>query len=431
MIDALLAEETVAGCILVDAPGTLPLIRGIVSAGDFAGTNTKAVFRAACELADEGLPVDPVTIQARAAETGTALSSEWVRASMQTFTTTASVAANADVVHRAAIEREALAVGEDLTDGHLSPEEALARLQSVLDGQRATIPTPQEAAKQFYNRLLKASEGELQSCLPTGFPALDAVLGGGLAIPGLTTLAARPSVGKTAVGLAIASNVARSGGRVLYISLEMSSDQLWARLLASRTGISATQLQSGDIREGSTWTLINRGVTELAGEPLMIWDKPCTMDDIELRTRSASPLDLLVVDHVGIVRNNRGDTRQPYVIATEKSHRLQQLAKATGVPVLMLCQLNRGVEGRENKRPRMSDLRDTGAFEEDSDAVLLLSREDYYTHTAKPWDHQTMEINVAKNRHGEVGTVCLDYVAMITTVREMGFREVSDATPFD
>ena len=431
MYDSLLAEEAVAASILVSPQTVLPTIRGIVQPGDFIEDNARAVYRAAVELDDNRLPVDPVTIQERAAEMGSPVSSEWIRETMASCPTAANIAVNAEIVHKAAIDREARNVGEELTEGKLTPEEALERLQDTLTGRRSTLPTPAEDATAFYTMVCQAAEGELRTSLPTGFPELDDVLGGGLAASGLTTIAARPSVGKTTLGLAIASNVARDGGRVLYISLEMTRNQLWARRLASRTGISATSILNGNIRDDGAWKMIGKGVSELSQEPLIIWDKPCRIGDIELKARAAAPLNLLVVDYMTNITDEKGEAANPYVSASNKCRRLQALASAIEVPVLMLSQLNRAADARDNKRPRLSDLRDTGKIEECSDAVLLLYRDSYYQdNKPQPWEHQTLEVEVAKNRHGQTGRVCLDYVPMTASVLSGGFRDVSEVTPF-
>lgn len=436
MIHSSMAEESVIGCILVDAQTVLPTIRGIVQPGDFVEANARAIFRAAVELDDNRLPIDPVTIQQKAAEMGFPVSTEWIRETMHLTVTTANVAADAEVIHKAAVGREARNVGDDLTEGKITPEEALERLQGVLTGGRSTLPTPVEDATEFYQYISDAAEGKTAPFLPTGFAALDDLLGGGLIKSGLITLAARPSMGKTAVGLAIASNVAKAGGRVLYISLEMSRPQLMARRLASRTGISFTRLLNGSIQKDDiqTWQTVGRGLTELSAEQLIISDNPCRVGDIELKARASMPLDLIVVDHMGIVTADRGEESNFYVSSTNRCKRLQQLAKSTGTPVLMLCQLNRAVESRDNKRPKMADLRDTGAVEECSDAVLLLYRDGYYQENKpQPWEHQIIEVDVAKNRHGQTGTASLDFVGMLTLVRGIGegLHEVDTPTPFD
>lgn len=429
-MDSILAETYLAGCILCDPQESLPTVRGIVQSGDFADANCRSVFRAAVDLEDNRLPVDAVTIQTRASEMGTPLSTEWLRSTMNECLTIANLSVNAEIVHRAAIDREARTVGNELALGVISAEEALQKLQTGLAGGRSALRTPAEMGKDFFALLNRISMGEENPYLPTGFTALDKVLGGGLVKSGLITVAARPSVGKSVVGMSIASNVAHSGGRVLYISLEMTETQLMARRLSARTGIGCDRLMNGIPEDAvEEWRSVGRGVTALSEEQLLIYDKGCRVGDIETKVRSSLPLDLVVVDHFGLVTPERGEENL-YTSATNRVKRLQQLASSTGVPVLLLCQLNRGSESREDKRPRMSDLRDTGAVEECSDAILLLYREGYYNRTQAD-DRQIMEVNVAKNRHGQVGTVTLEFIPRLAMVKGFDeFRETEDESPW-
>lgn len=435
VVDSAMAEESVIACILSDAQNVLPTVRKILQPGDFVEANARAIFRAAVELDDNRLPIDPVTLQERAAQNGNPVSTVWIKQTMAAFLTTASIAANAEAVHRAAIDREARDVGEMLMRGVIIPEEAAERLQDVLTGRRSTLPTPSEDAAEFYTRLCRARSGEIRTTLPTGFRDLDNILGGGLAEGGLTTIAARSSVGKSTVALAIADNVARAGGRVLYFSLEMPKHQLWSRRLASRTGMDSTRIASGTFPDTEeTWQAIKRGVSELAEENLLIWDKPCRIGEIELKMRAAAPLDLVVIDYLTNITDEPGERGNPYVSASNAVRRLQALASATGVPVLLVSQLNRASDSRDNKRPRLSDLRDTGKIEEVSDAVLLLYRDSYYEETRpNPWEPETMELDVAKNRHGMTGRVYLEYTPMCTTVRSAGdgIRDTDEPTPFE
>lgn len=435
-----MAESSVAGCILCEPTETLPTIRAILQAGDFAEENTRAVFRAACELADEDAPIDPVTIQARAAKLGADISSEWLRETMESFLTTANVAVNANIVRDMAIQRVAKEIGWSLEQGELTPQEAAEQLHNTLSGQRSTLPTPQEDASQFFAYLNDAASGKKLPFLSTGFPSLDDTLGGGLISSGLITLAARPGIGKTVMALAIADNVAAAGGRVLYESLEMSREQLWARRVAKRTGISYSALQSGQFAnvqdQQDAWQKVGRAMSTLSELQVIINDQNAKLDDIERHVRAAGKLDLVVIDHMGFIIPDRANA-ELYWTTTMISHRLKRLAKATGIPVLMLCQLNRASEQRLDKRPNLADLRNSGAIEEDSDAVIGLYREEYYKpreEQPKPWEPQTMEVITLKNRHGMTGTNYFDFVGMISSVREKGgygaFRETAERVPF-
>ena len=435
-----MAELSVAGCILCEPSETLPTVRAILQPGDFGDENTRAVFRAACELADEESPIDPVTIQAKAAKIGTELSNEWLRSAMENFITTANVAVNASIVREMAILRAAKDIGFGLEQGDLSPQEAAEQLHNALAGQRSTLPTPQEDAGNFFAYLNEAASGKTRPFLSTGFPGLDDTLGGGLISSGLITLAARPGIGKTVMALAIADNVAANGGKVLYESLEMSREQLWARRVAKRSGISYSKLQSGrftdDQGQQEQWARVGKAISGLSQLQVIINDQNAKLDDIERHVRAAGKLDLIVIDHMGFIIPDRANA-ELYWTTTMVSHRLKRLAKATGIPILMLCQLNRAAENRMDKRPSLADLRNSGAIEEDSDAVIGLYREEYYKPREEqpmPWEPQTMEAIILKNRHGMTGTSYFDFVGMISTVREKesygSFREVKEKAPF-
>lgn len=436
-----MAEVSVAGCILVEPTETLPAVRAVVQAGDFGNENCRAVFRAACELADAEEPVDPVTIQNKAEKLGTPLSNEWLRETMDSYVTTANVAVNAGIVREMAILRAAKDIGFNLEQGSLSPQEAAEQLQNALSGQRTTLPTPTEDGVKFLQYLSDASEGKSKPFLSTGFHSLDDTLGGGLVSSGLITLAARPGIGKTVMALAIADNVAANGGRVLYESLEMSREQLWARRVANRSGVSYSKLQSGTFADGTDdrekWQAVTRAINQLSNLDVIINDQNAKLDDIERHVRAAGKLDLVIIDHMGFIIPDKANA-ELYWTTTMVSHRLKRLAKATGIPILMLCQLNRASEQRLDKRPNLADLRNSGAIEEDSDAVIGLYREDYYKQgddAPKPWEPQTMEVITLKNRHGQTGTNYFDFVGMISSVRERSnrqtFTDAYDVTPFD
>lgn len=435
-----MAELSVAGCILCEPSETLPTVRAILQTGDFGEENARAVFRAACELADEESPIDPVTIQARALKDGTEISNDWIRSAMENFLTTANVAVNANIVREMAILRAAKDIGFGLEQGDLSPQDAAEQLHNALAGQRSTLPTPQEDAANFFSYLNDAASGTTRPFLSTGFHGLDDTLGGGLISSGLITLAARPGIGKTVMALAIADNVAAAGGRVLYESLEMSREQLWARRVAKRTGISYSQLQSGQFTtekdQQSQWAIIGKACDVLSRIQLIINDQNAKLDDIERHVRASGKLDLIVIDHMGFIIPDKANA-DLYWTTTMVSHRLKRLAKATGIPILMLCQLNRAAENRLDKRPSLADLRNSGAIEEDSDAVIGLYRDAYYKpmeEQPRAWEAQTLEVITLKNRHGMTGTNYFDFYGMISSVRERGntdgFRDIDEKTPF-
>lgn len=434
-----MAEESVCACILVNPAETLDLIRQNVTADDFAMESARSVFRSACVLADSGGPIDPATILEQARKDGLPLSEEWVRETMKAYLTTANVEFNSRIVREAAVNRRAKEIGFALENGDIAPQDAVEQLQNVLAMRISTLSTPNEDALAFSNYLNEVAAGVKKPFVSTGLENLDDILGGGLVSEGLITLAARPGLGKTVMGLVIADNVAAAGGRVLYESLEMSKEQLWSRRVARKSGLSYSKLMGGTFRtdDDNEWMSIMKATAELSKRQLYISSENAKMSDIERHVRQAGKLDLIVIDHLGLIIPDKV-TDSLYLPTTMAVHSLKRLAKATGTPILLLCQLNRANMQRGDKRANLADLRNSGAIEEDSDAVIFLHREAYYLppeEQPKPWEPQTMEVNVAKNRHGETGAVFMDFVGMLANVRPQGnrkrFEDIDDNTPFD
>lgn len=436
-----LAEESVAGCILCAPQETLPLIRQIVSASDFATDPARSVFRAASSLSDDHKPIDPTTILAQAEKEGLPLSAEWVKQTMAAYLTTANVEYNASIIRERAVTRKAKDIGWALEQGEIEPQTAVEQLQDALSARPTVLSTPVEDARQFFNYLNDVSSGEVKPFISTGLRNLDEILGGGLISEGLITLAGRPGQGKTVAGLVIAENVAAAGGRVLYESLEMSKEQLWARRVARATGIAYKKLLNGkfDVDSERDWKAIAKATSDLSKRSLYISSTNAKLADIERHVRQSGKLDLIVIDHLGLIIPDKV-TDSLYLPTTMACHALKRLAKSTGTPVLMLCQLNRANTQRQDKRGTLADLRNSGAIEEDSDAVIFIHRDAYYLppeEQPKPWEPQVMEMNVAKNRHGETGAVYMDFVGMLANIRakdeweNRGFNHTDESTPWE
>ena len=414
------AERSLAGCLLVDPAATFKAVVGIVSPGDFLDTNASAAFTATSALLSAGRPCDPVLIQQEAGKQGTPLSNEFCREAMQDYITTANAAETARIVHDAAIQRRAREVGLSLADGDLSPVEALAQLQDIIKARSNSLHTPTEAANAVMDYICSAASGETKPFLSTGFPSLDKQLSGGLVAGGLITIAARPGTGKTTAALNIAENVAAAGGKVLYVSLEMTEQQLWACRAANLSGLSRSAIYSGRIgSEARDWGRLTDAFDLLSRRPFFIRDVPSTLEDIEREARCLDDLALIVVDHLGLVKPTERGSR--YEQMTETAHRLKQLALSLRVPILALCQLNRQSEQRDSKRPTMADLRDSGAVEEDSDVVCLLFRGAQYLpedERPNPWEIQSIDFICDKNRHGAAGIVTLNYCGYNSRIME-------------
>ncbi|MDD7593762.1 MAG: replicative DNA helicase [Peptoniphilaceae bacterium] len=264
--------------------------------------------------------------------------------------------------------------------------------------------------------------------IPTGFRWLDELLSG-LHRSDLVLLAARPSMGKTALGLNIGFNAARYRDkegkhpyRVAIFSLEMSKNQLVQRLIAMASGVNLQRIISGDFKEDEDWAQLIQGVTVLQELPIFI-DDTSGISVQELRSKCRrlqiqEGLDLVVIDYLQLMSadsGGRNENRQQEI--TQISRGLKGLAKELNCPVLALSQLSRKAESREGARPMMSDMRESGAIEQDADVVMLLYREDYYNEET---EHPNVtEVNVAKHRNGPIGKVNLYFEKELTRFKDL------------
>ena len=411
----MLAEDSYIGALLISPLEVLAATRGLVRVADFQGSAPRAVYRAACELADLGEVIDPVTIKGRV---GQEVTDDYLIECMEVTITAANAGEYAKAVHEDAVGREIRKVcAASAVNKTTPPEELLrdtiAQLQDLQTGSNANVQEPAETAKDFYFRL---TDDSYKSFTSTGYDSLDTVLGGGLVTSGMIALAARPGVGKTMLGLCIADNVAATGIPVLYISLEMDKYQLMCRRVGRLAGLSYNMLQQGRVTDAETKAKVTEALSTLMTRPVYIEDKPASLMDVELKARGIKELGLIVIDHLGLLRSNIKGSR--YEIVTEISHGIKRLAQSLGIPIVALAQLNRENEGRNDKRPRLSDLRDSGAIEEDCDAVALLHRPG--VEGLKPWESQPLEIEVAKNRHGYTGRAEMLFYGLTARIVESG-----------
>lgn len=257
--------------------------------------------------------------------------------------------------------------------------------------------------------------------LPTGFRMLDGVLNG-LQRTDLIILAGRPGMGKSSLGVTFAHYAAkRHGARVAIFSLEMSEAQLAMRLLSMETGLAGGHLKSGRLNEDEQAVLM-LAAQSLSELPIMIDDTPgLSVADLRAkahRLHAEHGLDLIVVDYLQLMAGGtgrKGENREQEIAYISRS--LKALAKELNVPVIALCQLNRAVEGRADKRPLLADLRESGGIENDADVVLLLYRDDYYNKDSE--QQNVAEVIIAKHRNGATGTVGLYFRKELTQFRDL------------
>ena len=259
---------------------------------------------------------------------------------------------------------------------------------------------------------LAANQGRVPG-VPTGFSEIDQYLGG-MGNTNLILVASRPGMGKTAIAMNIAVNAVRETGKsAVYFSLEMSRDQLVMRLLSSEAFINSRKLQTGDLTPDE-WTRVANASTVLSKLDMRFDDNPnIGVAEMKAKCRRVENLGLVVIDYLQLMQGGgrRNDNRVQEV--ADISRNLKIMAKELGVPVLCLSQLSRANEKRENKRPMLSDLRESGSIEQDADVVMFLYRDEYYNENTE--DKNVAECIVAKNRHGATGTIKLQWIAQHTT----------------
>lgn len=394
-------EVALAGSILID-PRCLEVIRGLVSPDLFAHKNSKAIFEAACALEDEGKTVDIITIRDRA-ETW---DQTFALQAMEITPTAANAEAHCRALLKEAARRELMektaAALADLTNRHDTAAVAadlLAAAEAVTRGElEGGVVTSVQASVDFLDAVFRASGGRSPT-VSTGYRRLDAILGGGFLREGLYILGARPGCGKTTFAIAIADRMLAQGHRVLFVSLEMSRNQLMARWAAAILGKhTAAQILTGTFPPEETDTVV-QCVKDLSQKPFFFNRRSAlNVQEVQFLARQ-NRVDVVIIDYLGLLQH--GDGKSLYERVTNTSNALKRMARTLGVPVLCLAQLNREVEGRKNDPPRLSDLRDSGAIEQDADGVLLIHK--YDASQAGEYEAASMEITVAKNRHGPMG----------------------------
>ena len=406
------AEQSVIGSILL-SPNCLPEVERDLRPSDLRLEADRALYEAALALERSGEKMDVVTILDRAAKMGQPVSREYAFQLLEITPTAANVGAYIQIVREYVLRNGLMGVSESIRAGVLGREAPQAVLtqgaQMLTDlmtqGNAGRLSSPTEQLAAFYRQRDAIDSGDAKGYVCTGYMALDKLLGGGMINSGLYLLAARPGMGKTTLALNIADRVAQADP-VLFVSLEMDDEQLTAKRISRETGISSEKLLMQPLND-QEYAQVAAATQKLSTLSLYTNKAPAvTVGDISALARSIGGLRLIVVDYFGKIApppESRRSGRVEYT--TENSGALKDLARSLKVPVLALCQLNREVETRQDKRPQLSDLRDTGALEQDADGVIFLYREDYYADpgTLDPKVPSMMEVNLAKNRHGCVG----------------------------
>jgi len=420
------AEESLLGAMLLSRDAISAATEAHVEASDFYKPAHGHVYEAVMSLYGQGEPVDPVTVadELRRAELLDALGGRQTLLRLQTGTPASANAAHyAKIVNELALLRRLIAVAGDIAemgyDDSSEAAETLDRAESLVfevaehrvsDSMVAVTTALQDALDQL--EALYGSEGDITG-VQTGYTDLDHLLLG-LQPSNLIVVASRPGMGKSSFALGAAANVAMTARRpVMFFSMEMGVLELTKRLLAGEARVDARRLQTGDIPEAD-WGRLSHAVGRLAETPLYIDDNPhCTVMEMRAKARRAKArhgdLGLIVVDYLQLMTpstTRRMENRQ--VEVAEISRGLKILARELDCPVMALSQLNRQLEYRQDKRPMLADLRESGGLEQDSDVVVFIYRDEVYNPESD--QRGSAEIIVSKHRNGPTGVTRLAFL---------------------
>lgn len=421
------AEQSVIGSMLMDREAIITSSE-IVTAEDFYQHQYGIMFEAMVELFNEGKPVDLVTLQNRLKEKDVppeVSSLEFVRDIITTVPTSANVKSYANIVREKAVLRRLIKVNEEIANdcylGRESLETILAEtekkifdlLQSRHSGDFMPI---RQIVLNVLENIEKASKTkETVTGIPTGFIDLDYKTSG-FQPSDFILIAARPSMGKTAFVLNVVDYVTvRRGLPCMVFSLEMSKEQLVNRMLSMESNVDSQKLRTGTLTD-SDWDAVVEGVGIIGGSKLIIDDTPgISITELRSKCRKAKlehGISMIIIDYLQLMTaSGKGsDNRQQEI--SEISRSLKALAREMQAPVVALSQLSRACETRTDHRPMLSDLRESGAIEQDADVVMFLYRDDYYN---KDSDMKDMaEVIIAKQRNGPIGTVNLVWMPQYT-----------------
>lgn len=419
---AIEAERALLGSIMLK-PDAIHEVAEIVSTDSFYVEKHRIIFRAFIDLAASGNPIDLLSAANRLKELSElerAGGNAYLAELVSTVPSAANLKYYAEIVQKKSIMRGVIEAAADITDIGFDEsrdieeivDSAEKRLGEVTSSptMRKFVPISEElkeASERFEN--LSTSDHSIRG-VPTGFQQLDNILAG-FQRSDLIILAARPSMGKTALALDIARQTAiKHGTPVGIFSLEMSSQQLVDRMLAAEAKVDAWKLRTGKIDSDQDFERIRDGMERLSKAPVFIDDQPASnaliMRSVARRLKREHGIGLLVIDYLQLMTSTVSRSSDSLVQqVTEISRSLKALARELDVPVLALSQLSRAIEQRRG-RPRLSDLRDSGSIEQDADVVMFIHNEDRYKEPGEEKSN-VAEILIEKHRNGPTGKVDL------------------------
>ena len=422
------AERAVLGGIMLKNDAW-DLVAGLVLQEDFYQTEHQLIFKTIKDLQDLGKPIDLITVQDTLEGNGDLPElvklggKDYLTQLAQETPSVANIESYAEIIKQRSNLRKLITAVDQISK--TARESDSSSSDQVIDNAEERILSLRDDFKRsagpkeirdllgpVYSFIQEANEsGDSLIGVSTGFPVIDEITLG-FQRSDLIVIAGRPSMGKTALALNIAENVARQTDRtVLIFSMEMSAEQVVRRFISSIANIDLQRLMRGQLQDND-WEGIDKALSVLSSKKILLDDTPA-LSPTELRARSRrvkrenKDLAMIVVDYIGLMQIP-GKSENRVTEISEISRSLKALAKELDVPVVALSQLNRAVESRPNKRPILSDLRDSGAIEQDADVIAFLYRHEYYDRSDLE-NKGKAEINIAKQRNGPTRTTSLAF----------------------
>ena len=429
---SLIAEQSLLGSILID-PDAFNDIADMVSSTDFYITEHTQIYLAMHELFLTNSEIDIVTLIDTLVRKGIYDKSggeDYIRTLSQVVPNALNVKDYAKIVKEKSILRGLIEVCGDISNVAYSEHESTTSIIDYAENKIFEIAQGRDSknfrhirevlGSVYENLQALSTNAESVQTTSTGFSGLDAVLAG-MGKSDLVVVGARPGMGKTSFVLNIGTNVAiQTKKKVCIFSLEMSAEQLVSRILSSEAMIDSYAMRSGNLKP-EEWDKLADAASRLAGSDILIDDTPgITVTEMKAKLRRVDNLGLVVVDYLQLMQGDRRNDNRVQEMG-DISRGMKLMAKELMVPVICCAQLNRSTEQRTTKKPMPSDLRDSGAIEQDADVILFLYRDEYYKTDEAPVenDGNICEVIVAKNRHGSTGTVKMGWIGRYTKFRSL------------
>lgn len=417
------AEQSLLASIMID-PSCMDLIAPLVKTDDFYVEEHAEIYSVMQRMYLKSKNIDLVTLIDELSRNGTYDESDgrdYLKLIAEAVPTASNAKDYAKIVRDKAILRKLVSAGEEIVETAYAGDDEAERLVEFAESKIYSIAEEREdksfvhirdALVMVYDKLKNLSQDpDSVKGMPTGFPALDNVIVG-LSDSDLVLVGARPGMGKTSFTMNLATAAAHKTKKTVCVfSLEMSAEQLANRMLSSEAQVDSYKLRSGQLDERD-WESIAYASSRLSEMELLIDDTPgISVTGIKSKLRRVKNLGLVVIDYLQLMQSERKTDNRSIEVG-EISRGLKLLAKELNVPVITCAQLSRGPESRTDKRPMLSDLRDSGAIEQDADIVLFLYRDEYYNEDES--NQSVAEVIVAKNRHGSLDKVKLGFIGQYT-----------------